>query len=811
MNKFKNTITLIAVYITVMDEIVDDRELQIIYNYNDKWEELKKDISDIFSDQPDKIQLDSLLVQLNNSSDEVKFEAFQLFFEVIYSDGFYDSKEKDIITSICKKVHIDKSDLISIESRVSTDIKLYSEKKENWEEKVSLGFYNLIDNLTFNQLESIKKKKNEILLNGPEFVKRIKEIADYSVSDLKLAEKHINDSSNRVNEFIDNLSKFSKNLRQAKRKDEDLDTFTKDLFELVNGTLVKELSENLEVLNKKRKSVNYFTISFLGRTKAGKSTLHSIITKEGDEAIGVGKVRTTRYNRVYNWENLRIIDTPGIGAPNGQSDVQIAESIVDESDLICYLVTNDAIQETEFKFLSEIKKKNKPVIILLNVKENIENKSRRKIFLKDPLKWRNRKDNKSIQGHVERINEYVKKYYHNNFYKVIPVMMLAAKLSETENDEEVKKQLYKASNIDEFLQSIKESVFENGFLRKSQNIIDGSNVRLSSIHKLLSEQKKSLDVIINKLTKEKTIFLNFIDKNTHKYHKNCEAVISKNIGSIRKFAKDFAINHYALNDKKAGLEWDTQLKNRGYLEDLNSNLNHEFAAIQDEIKIQLQEQLDSIQLFFNNASFEIKSASTFNTKSLILISGSTIGVVGSILILALANTNPIGWVVTGVGIVVGFLSRYAVSKEKKIQKAQAKIEESLLKSIKQTEVEYKKQTQKELDKLLIAYKNNVTKNMDEIINNATEISKMLSQELNIGENQIALLNKAMVLRMFQQNGNVKFQKNIEFCLEFDKTIINVKRDFDSNQIEIFSTHQIKNKEQELLSQLLQSEITFNQK
>lgn len=811
MNKFKDTITLIALYITIIDETIDDRELQIIYNYNDNCVELKKDISDILSDQPDKIQLDSLLVQLNNSSDEVKFEAFQLFFEVIYSDGFYDSKEKDIITSICKKVHIDKSDLISIESRISADIKLYSEKKENWEEKVSLGFYNLIDNITFNQLESIKKKKNEILLNGPEFVKRIKEIADYSVSDLKLAEKHINDSSNRVNEFIANLSKFSKNLRQAKRKDKDLDTFTKDLFELVNGTLVKELSENLEVLNKKRKSVNYFTISFLGRTKAGKSTLHSIITKEGDEAIGVGKVRTTRYNRVYNWENLRIIDTPGIGAPNGQSDVEIAESIVDESDLICYLVTNDAIQETEFKFLSEIKKKNKPVIILLNVKENIENKSRRKIFLKDPLKWRNRKDNKSIQGHVERINEYLKKYYHNNFYKVIPVMMLAAKLSETESDEAVKKQLYKASNIDEFLQSIKESVFENGFLRKSQNIIDGSNVRLSSIHKLLTEQKKSLDEIIDKLKKEQMTFLSFIDKNKSKYHKNCQDEISEKFGSMRKFAKDFAITHYALNDKKAVLEWYTQLKNRGYLEDLNSNLKHEFAAIQDEIKIQLQEQLDSIQLFFNNASFEIKSASTFNKKRLITISGSAIGLIGVTLAAFGVISNPVGWVIGGVGVVVSLLSWFADSKEEKRQKAQAKIEESLLKSIKQTELEYKKQTKKELDKLLIAYKNNVTKNMDEIINNATEISKMLSQELNIGEKQIALLNKAMVLRMFQQNGNVKFQKNIESCLEFDKSIIDVKRDFDSNQIEIFSTHQIKYKEQELLSQLIQSEITFNQK
>ena len=807
MNKFKDTITLIALYIAIIDETIDDRELQIIYNYNDNCVELKKVMSDILSGQPDKISLDSLLVQLNNSSDEVKFEAFQLFFEVIYSDGFYDSKEKDIINYICGKVFIDKSDLISIKSRVSADIKLYSEKKENWGKKVSLGFYNLIDNLTFKQLESIKEKKNEILLNGPEFVKRIKEIADYSVSDLELAKKHINDSSNRVNEFIENLSKFSKNLRQVKRKDEELDTFTKDLFELVNGTLVKELSENLEVLNKKRKSVNYFTISFLGRTKAGKSTLHSIITKEGDEAIGVGKVRTTRYNRVYNWENLRIIDTPGIGAPNGQSDVQIAESIVDESDLICYLVTNDAIQETEFKFLSEIKKKNKPVIILLNVKENIENKSRRKIFLKDPLKWRNRKDNKSIQGHVERINEYVKKYYHNNFYKVIPVMMLAAKLSETETDEAVKKQLYKASNIDEFLQSIKESVFENGFLRKSQNIIDGSNVRLSSIYKMLSEQKNTLDGIINKLKKEQTYFSNFIDKNQSKYHQYCESIISKNIGLMRKLSKDFAINHYDLSEKKASAEWEKQLKNRGYSKTLNKDLEYQFNSIQEELKTQLQERLDSIQLFFNNISFEIKSVSTFNTKGQIRIYSSRIALVGTIMI---ALSNPNGWIFTGVGIVLRYLSDFVDSKETKRQKAQAKIEESLLKSINEIEKQYKHQAKKELDKLLLTYKTTVNKNMNEIISNADEISTMLSNELKIGKKQIDFLNKAMVIRMFQQNGNIKFQQNIDACLETDMTITDIKRNFDTNQIEIFSTHNLKNKEQLLLSQLLQSEITFNQ-
>ena len=41
----------------------------------------------------------------------------------------------------------------------------------------------------------------------------------------------------------------------------------------------------------------------------------------------------------------------GIGAPGGKTDEEIAESIVDESDVIWFLVKNDSIQESEFEFL----------------------------------------------------------------------------------------------------------------------------------------------------------------------------------------------------------------------------------------------------------------------------------------------------------------------------------------------------------------------------------------------------------------------------------------------------------------------------
>lgn len=140
---------------------------------------------------------------------------------------------------------------------------------------------------------------------------------------------------------------------------------TKNHFqELINVSL----SENLEVLEKKRRNIRYFTIAFMGRTKAGKSTLHKVITQQDNDDIGVGKLRTTRYNRSWYWEKLRIVDTPGIGAPGGDVDTEIAKSIIDEADIICYVVTSDSIQETEFDFFETIKERNKPLYIIIAVR-----------------------------------------------------------------------------------------------------------------------------------------------------------------------------------------------------------------------------------------------------------------------------------------------------------------------------------------------------------------------------------------------------------------------------------------------------------
>ena len=802
---YKSIITLIAIYIITADREIDNKELDTLYTYNIDCEDIEDEINNIFSENENKIPLCDLLNELSGFPDTIIYEAYCLFLDIIYSDGFYHLKEREKLNEIRELLPFDDLRIAILESSFlkNSEVTLYKEKPNRMTNK----FYNRFKKKSSVTPNGTDEKKKEILLNGSEFVEKIKQISNTAKYDLKFVEEVVSESSNRIVDLISNLDKNK--LKNHNRKDEEFDGFVNQIQKTLKEISTTHLQENIKVLNKKKRSVHYFTISFLGRTKAGKSTLHSIITKGGDEAIGVGKVRTTRYNRVYNWENLRIVDTPGIGAPGGMSDVEIAESIVDESDLICYLVTNDAIQETEFQFLSEIKKKNKPVVILLNVKENIENESRKNLFLKNPNKWRERTDNKSIQGHIDRINEYMVKYYKNNYYKVIPVMLLASKLSEKETDNSIKQLLYDASNVEEFLMSLKSTVFEDGHLRKSQNIIDGSNFRLNAFQEDFNRQYQTLSEIISRIKKEKISFGDFLNKNKSRYENNLNGEIEIYNSKIRKFARDFAINNYELSKSKLTKLWDKELTNRRYKEQLEKRITDEFEIIQTEIRSRLDEFMESFQLFFNNLQFNIKKDSTFNTRSFLKIGGALIGAAGAIVGFLGLVTNPVGWAIAIGGLMVLFSNFLFKSKATKIKEAQDKIEACLIKGINDFEINLKKEISKSLDKMLSEYDKSFTDNMGKLINEAEGIQKLLKTELDFSSSKVTLLNKAMMIRVLQHTKHLEFNFDINKYILEDKTILEIDRDFKGNQITLKTTHQLESSDVSKISELMQSDFKVN--
>lgn len=215
---------------------------------------------------------------------------------------------------------------------------------------------------------SDKKSVVDMMLGGLGYSASIAQITEDAEKDLARVTRIIDDLNGMLNEEYNHLATIKPSSKKVSKEVLKIEEIIQGIRGSFNEIIDNSLTSNREVLDKKRRNIRYFTIAFMGRTKAGKSTLHKVITQQENDDIGVGKLRTTRYNRSWYWNKLRIVDTPGIGAPGGEADTEIAKSIIDEADVVCYVVTSDSIQETEFDFFSTIKERNKPLYIILNAK-----------------------------------------------------------------------------------------------------------------------------------------------------------------------------------------------------------------------------------------------------------------------------------------------------------------------------------------------------------------------------------------------------------------------------------------------------------
>ena len=738
---YKKIAYLLGCYMVIVDKEINQMEVDVLDNYLplSKEDELYHQRTQIFSDDEERMKLKDLLDKLvmANYSVAQKTEIVTLLARIAYGDDYMASSELELLIKVGKLLKLDIDQIIEetqsesnkrIDSSQLSSLKRFVGKMEN---TIYQSFAN-----------SDKKSVVDMMLGGLGYSASIAQITEDAEKDLARVTRIIDDLNGMLNEEYNHLATIKPSSKKVSKEVLKIEEIIQGIRRSFNEIIDNSLTSNKEVLDKKRRNIRYFTIAFMGRTKAGKSTLHKVITQQENDDIGVGKLRTTRFNRSWYWNKLRIVDTPGIGAPGGEADTEIAKSIIDEADVVCYVVTSDSIQETEFDFFSTIKERNKPLYIILNVKSNLNQAIRLKRFIANPNDWRLGDGPQSIKGHIERIHDKLDGKYNMDAVRIIPIHLLAAQIALSgEQDSKISKILFEASNISEFTNSVKKEVQLSGSLKKSLSVIDGTSYQINTIwHKIyadLKSLKEGNEVLKKKQARNYTFFKNELTQ-VEQYLKT---IFQGTRGDLHNRASAFASEHY--DDEDAGKAWSKDMVVKSINKRLEQQIQERFNDLNEKIKSELEEMIMDmrISLAINNIGSNVSGESVTNTR---LVSNMFVGV----LAVALCVWNPLGWGIalsSVVGIIGKFFTSLFTSKSEKIRKATENLRKQLCdsidsgidKNLKQVLENTRKSmndTYKSIDSVLKAY----TKNADDIITDMDRLVKQVQEKENAINSLVSL-------------------------------------------------------------------------
>ena len=739
--EYKKIAYLLGCYMVIVDKEINQMEVDVLDNYLplSKEDELYHQRMQIFSDDEERMKLKDLLDKLvmANYSVAQKTEIATLLARIAYGDDYMASSELELLIKVGKLLKLDIGQIIE-ETQSESNKRIDSSQLSSLKR-----FVGKMENTIYqNFANSDKKSVVDMMLGGLGYSASIAQITEDAEKDLARVTRIIDDLNSMLTAEYNHLASIKPSSKKVSKEVLKIEQIIQGIRGSFNEIIDNSLTSNREVLDKKRRNIRYFTIAFMGRTKAGKSTLHKVITQQENDDIGVGKLRTTRYNRSWYWNKLRIVDTPGIGAPGGEADTDIAKSIIDEADVVCYVVTSDSIQETEFDFFSTIKERNKPLYIILNVKSNLNQAIRLKRFIANPDDWRLGDGPQSIKGHIERIHDKLDGKYNMDAVRIIPIHLLAAQIALSgEQDSKTSKILFDASNISEFTNSVKKEVQLSGSLKKSLSVIDGTSYQINTIwHKIyadLKSLKEGNEVLKKKQAKNYTFFKNELTQ-VEQYLKT---IFQGTRDDLHNRASAFASEHY--DDEDAGKAWSKDMVVKSINKRLEQQIQERFNDLNEKIKSELEEMIMDmrISLATNNIGSNVSGESVTNTRFAAKVFVSVIST-------ALFVWNPLGWsmaVLTVVGIIGSFLTSLFTSKSEKIRKATENLRKQLCdsidsgidKNLKQVLKNTRKSmndTYKSIDSVLKAY----TKNADDIITDMDSLVKQVQEKENAINSLISL-------------------------------------------------------------------------
>lgn len=727
--------------------------------------ESQQEIEKILNQADDRISVELAAQRLPVNKRQ---EVLDLLLIIAYSDGFCDPLERYFLECILRVWGMNPEEL-DRRCAQAESLSRSSRSEVNGSPQDNLSFgarllqsadsifpHSLIETLQklvpSRTRQKIDELRQEILLAGPEYDTAIAKCEIVANQDIKITEEVLEATQitlhRLMKSFQDTLDKLRKKAAQgtAQSAQDVVKQLRKDCEELDRHTF-HHIEKVRASLQRKKRATQFFTVSFLGKTKVGKSTLHAIVTGDGWEAIGAGAQRTTRLNRVYQWKNIRVIDTPGIGAPGGKSDEEIAKSIVDESDVICFVVTNNNQQESEFQFLHLLKERAKPLVILLNVQDNLLNKGRFERFMNAPDALFS-DDKRHLGGHMDRIRRYAKQSYGNDYFEIIPAQLLAAQLARNGTHPDKANVLYKCSRVQQFLDTLRLALIEYGVIRRSQTLLGCTVADILGPLEWVKDTSCRYMTLATELRSRRKIALKRISEAAqdalNKLNVGLELVFNELQASVAVFAED----HWDSKEDALNSAWERHVKGKRVKQRLETVAKAAATQYEKEVKDVLEELGREMRLMgelkIGGDSLGEQDTSTL-AKSIFNWGGVLLGAVGSFVLMF----NPIGWVFIGVGLLSSFIAWLFEDKATKRRNAVEKISASLLKSIRKQKKDIVAKAEKDFQEQTQAVSSHVAEYFDILVNGLQAIGKTLVNTHVELQQQALEINHAYAARVLE--------------------------------------------------------------
>lgn len=187
-------------------------------------------------------------------------------------------------------------------------------------------------------------------------------------------------------------------------------------------------------------------IVFAGQYSAGKSTILKVLTSRED--IETGAAIKTQKAHTYEWEGVKIIDTPGVHTEVMPDHDEITYQAISNADLLVFVITNELFDShlgQHFRKLAIDRDKSHEMMLVVN-------KMRRAVKGNSP----------EMQEVIKEDLRKVVSPYSPEDFRISFIDAESANESKRETDEEISKIFWRKSGFDSFTKELNLFIREKG-------------------------------------------------------------------------------------------------------------------------------------------------------------------------------------------------------------------------------------------------------------------------------------------------------------------------------------------------------------